>query len=496
MSTEHIKTFLRDLGLLVHVPAILFIPTFIVIVYFQEWYALPSFLVMAIVSLVLGQLLYASFKNNKKSFAPLSLPLVAVSWFLIPLLGSIPFYGVGLLEGANIGDAYKFADFGSAFFEAMSGFTSTGLSMLDKPHTLPHCLQWWRSISEWLGGIGVILLAAVLLDLNSENEALYEAEAMSWTIPDQNVNKTIKRIWSIYLGFTLLSIASFFIAGMSGWESVNHGLTAVCTGGFTITDDSFISYNPSIKIIAIIIMVMGALSFRIHYLMIFKKRIKTLMQLTEIKVFALAFLFFLILIILIDPSEAIIDIIFQVSSALGTCGFNSVHTQQLYVPVLFLLNIAMIIGGNSSSTTGGVKNNRIAWFFKGIKGLIDSFIIGPGVENRKKYYFNGIEVALEEAKEKIINSTFLIILWVLAIVVGVIISYIAEGDRYELHQILFDVSSAISNVGLSAGFTGHDMNVFSKWIFIFLMWLGRLEIYAVIFLLISPLLFLKNKKTF
>lgn len=494
MSAENIKTFLRDLGLLLHVPAILFIPTLFILAYFNEWFALPSFLVMACVSFVPGQLLYWVFKNSEKSYKPLSLPLVAVSWFLIPLIGSIPFYGVSFVEGVNIGDAIKFSEFTSALFEAMSGFTSTGLSMLEKPETIPHCLQWWRSISEWLGGMGVILVAVILLDLNTEDEALYEAEAMSWTIPESSVNKTMYRIWSIYIVFTIIAITSFKIAGMSGWESLNHGLTAVCTGGFTITSDSFISYNPSIKIIAIIIMIIGALSFRIHYLLIFKRSFKDLTQLTEIRLFSLAFAFFLLLAFLMDPSEEAIDVIFQVSSALGTCGFNSSDTATLYIPVLFLLNIAMIMGGNSSSTTGGVKNNRVAWVFKGVVGYIISFIKGPGIEHPHKYYFNGDEVEEEEAKEKIVNSSFLIIIWILAIFTGVIITYVAEGEKYDLHQIFFDVSSAISNVGLSAGMTGHEMNILSKWVFIFLMWIGRLEIYAVILLFITPLLFIKNKK--
>ncbi len=266
---------------------------------------------------------------------------------------------------------------------------------------------------------GCNLVALVILDLKTDNEALYEAEAMSWTIPESSVNKTMYRIWSIYIVFTIISIFTFYFAGMSGWEAINHGITAVCTGGFTITSDSFFSYNPAIKTIAIIIMIIGALSFRTHYPLIFKRRVMILTKLTEIRVFSLALIGFIILVILLQPSEAIIDMIFQVSSALGTCGFNSVETSKLYVPVIFLLNVAMILGGNSSSTTGGVKNNRVAWVYQGIKGYIKNFLKGPRVDHSEKFHFNDKEVPEDEAKGKIINSSFLIILWITIIITGV-----------------------------------------------------------------------------
>lgn len=493
MNFENFKTFLRDLGLLLHVPAILFVPLFVVIFVYKEWFALPSFLIMAIVSFLIGQILYQGFKKSHKSYEPLSLPLVALSWFLIPLIGTIPYVGVSIVEGVEIGEAIRFTDFSTAFFEAMSGFTSTGLSMLDNPGTIPRSLQFWRSLSEWIGGLGVIFLAVVLFELNSETKALYEAEAMSWTIPEKNVRKTMISIWSIYLIFTILAIFAFYFAGMPLWEAINHGLTAVCTGGFTITSDSFISYNSSIKIIAIVIMLIGALSFRIHYLLVFKRNIISIIKLTEMKFFALAFIVFLVIAFFFKTSTAEIDVLFQVASALGTCGFNSVETPNMMLAFIFLLNIAMIMGGNSSSTTGGVKSNRIIWILKGMKNTIISYIRRP-VKGEKYYYFNGEKIEEDEGNEKIANSSFIIILWIFAICIGVIIVYLVEGEKHALHQTLFDVTSALGNVGLSAGYSGFEMNVISKWVFIILMWIGRLEIFAVIMLLFAPFLFKSIKK--
>lgn len=493
MLSEPIKTFLRDLGLLLHIPAVLFIPTLFVIIHFEEYFALPGFLIMAMVSLFFGQLLYRSFKNNEKEKRKYSLAMVSLSWLIIPLLGAIPFYGISVSASEVIGEAEKFSDGTSAIFESMSGFTSTGLSMLDKPETIPHCLQWWRSVSEWLGGIGVIILAISVFDISTKANILYEAEAMNWIIDDSGLKKTIRAIWIIYILYTIGSILLFYLAGMPGWEAINHGLTAVCTGGFTIIGDSYISYNHYIKWIAIFIMFIGSLSFQIHYLLLFKRNFKKVVKLTELKVYGVILILIFLIINLLNSGEDFTDNIFQATSALGTCGFNSVETPSLPVPVIFLLSLAMIMGGNSSSTTGGLKTRKLVWIFKGIIKSFRNIWTREGSKTDHYLTFNEEEVKEEEAKEQILNSAYIFILWFTAITMGVLLTLIIEGDNYSMYQIFFDVSSALNNVGLSAGVTGYDMNRFTKWIFIVLMWIGRVEIYGCLLLIFSPFYFLRHR---
>lgn len=483
VSSEVKKSFFRDLGLLLHVPAFLTIPTLFVILYFKEYFALPSFLSMAVLSLVVGQVLYRLFRKSSKSGARTTLIMVALAWFLIPLFGSIPFYFIGNMEAGIVGDAINYSDFPSAFFESMSGFTSTGLSMLDRPDTIPHSLQWWRSLSEWLGGIGIILLAVNFFNFSSKMNTLYQAEAMNWTIGDSKLEETVRKIWIIYLALTIATIVAFYSAGMQVWEAINHGLTAISTGGFTMTPNSFISYNNVIKWIGIVVMITAALSFQIHYLFFIKFDIRRIIRLSEFKLFSVLLILLMVLVNVLNPAQSTVDNVFQTASAFGTCGFNSVDTVIMPLPVLFLFIIAMIFGGNATSTTGGLKTRRILWMFKGLmKSVRDS---GKEDENRSSVYFNGKEIKDRVAREQIKNAANIFVLWLSALAIGTFLILLTEGDEFSFLQILFDVSSALNNVGLSAGVNGNDMSAFSKSVFILLMWIGRLEIFACIILIYS-----------
>lgn len=491
ISSEIKKSFFRDLGLLLHVPALLLIPTLIVIFYFEEYFALPSFLGMGILSLLVGQVLYRVFRNSSKSLSRPTLMMVALAWFIIPLFGSIPFYFIGTLDPSLVGNATNFSNFASAFFESMSGLTSTGLSMLENPANIPHSLQWWRSLSEWLGGIGIILLVVGFFDFSSKMNTLYQAEAMNWTIEDGEIKKTIQKIWFIYSILTIVTVAFFYLFGMPLWEAINHGLTGVSTGGFTITADSFISYNFSIKIVAIIIMIVAAISFQAHYLILFKRDIKRLLRLSEFKLFLGFLIILMALSIILNPEMAAVDNIFQTASALGTCGFNSVETPNMPVPVLLLLVMAMNLGGNATSTTGGLKTRRILWIFKGLmKSVRDA---GKEDENKSPVFLNGKEMKDEVAREQIMNASTILILWICSLALGTFLIILTEGHRNSYYQILFDVSSALNNVGLSAGVNGNEMSVFSKGVFIVLMWIGRLEIFACIILIYT---FIKSRIPF
>lgn len=491
LSSEVIKSFFRDLGLLLHVPALLLIPTLGVIFYFKEYFALPSFLGMGALSLLVGQLLYRAFKNSNKSLPRPTLIMVALAWFIIPLFSSIPFYFIGSLDSSLVGDATKLSDFPSAFFESMSGLTSTGLSMLDNPQTIPHSLQWWRSLSEWLGGIGIILLVVGFFDFSSKMNTLYQAEAMNWTLEDGGTEKTIQKIWLIYLLLTIVTIVSFYVFGMPLWEAINHGLTGVSTGGFTITPNSFISYNPSLKIVAITVMIIAAISFQVHYFLLFKWEFKKVLRLSEFKLFSLLLIILIFLVLILNPEMRTIDNVFQTASAFGTCGFNSVKTPTMPVPVLLLLVIAMNFGGNATSTTGGLKTRRILWILKGlIKSVRDA---GREDENKSSVFINGKELRDEEAREQIMGASLIFMLWIGALAIGSFLITLTEGDRYSFYQIFFDVSSALNNVGLSAGVNGDEMSSFSKGVFIVLMWIGRLEIFACIILIYT---FLKSRIPF
>jgi trk system potassium uptake protein len=479
MQQKTTSSFLRDLGLFIQLPALLTLPTLVVIVVFNEWFALLSFGIMSVSCVITGQVLYRLNKKSEKTFSGSAFVLLSLSWFIIPVTGIIPFYGIALSDYNE--QTSIFLNLHSAFFESMSGYTGTGLTMVDKPHHLPHVLQWWRSVTEWIGGLGMIFITIAFLDTIHESKKLYASEAMKWTIDNENTRTTVKKIWLIYLLYTLISILAFWLSGMPVWEAINHGLVGISTGGFTVTPDSFVSYSTEIKITGVVIMLTGALSFKVHYLLLIRRDYKRIVRQSELSFFTLLFILFALLLLLLNPSAAFIDNIFQAASALGTCGFNSVNLETWPMPVLVLLMIPMLLGGNESSTTGGIKTSRLLWMLKWIKHSLMS-VLAPD-RQEKKFSFNKHPIDKNEALKEGRTAANLIFLHMASLVTGTLIILFLPDNRFELYEIFFDVTSAINNVGLSSGMTAHENHTGVKWVMIICMWIGRLEIQAVLILI-------------
>ena len=261
------KTILRDVGLFLHVPAIMALISLPVAILAGETYALLPFTVCAIASLTIGQILYRLAKCPKSSRLPYAMISAALGWLLLPLFGAIP-----ILMTAHATEQaldlsttiLRLQDPWNAIFEAYSGFTSTGLSMATNYSEIPRTLQWWRSLMQWVGGVGIIVLVISVLDPSTEPDRLYNAEGREQRI-GLTLNQTVKRIWWIYLIYTVGSIFLFRLVGMDWWAALNHGMTGIATGGFSVTEDSIANYSIAVKLAVIIVMILGAVSFSVHY---------------------------------------------------------------------------------------------------------------------------------------------------------------------------------------------------------------------------------------
>lgn len=211
-----IKTVLRDVGILLHIPGLMALITLPLCVLANELYAIGPFVLTAIVALGIGQLLCRVGSKAGRSNLRFALITVALSWILIPCLGAIPFGFIALhLAQTNAASptVLAFQDPWNALFEAVSGFTSTGLSVTLRPTELPYSLQWWRSFMEWIGGIGVIVLVLAILEPSTDAYQLYTAEGRQKLI-GLTVRETVRKIWWIYLIYTVLTIAWFYWMGM------------------------------------------------------------------------------------------------------------------------------------------------------------------------------------------------------------------------------------------------------------------------------------------
>jgi trk system potassium uptake protein TrkH len=485
------KTILRDVGLFLHVPGFMALLSLIVSLLWGEYYAILPFGLTILASLSLGQLLYRFRHGAAQARLRHAMITVALSWGLIPLLGAIPFLAIAdtLAENANPSlTILAFQQPGNAVFESFSGFTSTGLSMALDPAQLPHSLQWWRSLTEWVGGVGVIVLMLSLLQPATDAYNLYSAEGRSRRIA-LTVKATVRSIWWIYLIYTVASIFLLRIAGMPWWDALNHGLTGISTGGFSIKSGSLGAYAPAIQWAAMPIMIAGAISFPIHYRLLRWRQFAILWQDAQHRA----------LWILLSLGAGLLllenawsqqdwlwqDSLFQWASALGTCGFNTTGLRAWSPSAKLLLTLAMFVGGAAGSTVGGLKLNRFVALLQAIAWKFKRLLLKP--HQLLRYRLDSQVVSETEANRRLESVAVLALLWLLMLILGIFALLGAVSPIYTLSDVVFEATSALSSVGLSTGITHPDLAWSGKVVLILFMWMGRLEIIPVLLLLIVPL---------
>lgn len=488
--SPHLRTILRNVGLLLHVPGGMALVSLPVCLGFGEFYAVLPFLLTAIVSLGLGQLLYRLFYRAVGEMQHRHAILTAaLSWGLIPILGAIPF----LTMASNLAafpqtppTILLFQNPLNAIFEGFSGFTSTGLTMTLDSSQLPRSLQWWRSFMQWIGGAGVIVLtlSVALFSPDRKPQQLYQAEARQDKIAP-TVAATVRQIWKIYLLYTVLSVLLLDLVGMPWWAALNHGMTAIATGGFAITGESLQIYGPLVQGTIILIMITGALSFSTHDQLLRQRRWSSLWQ----NVYCRAFGFLLVLgtLILIlenywsQGSLTGLESVFQWTSALATCGFSTVQEQAWSPSARLLLSLGMTFGAVSGSTAGGLKINRIVILYKAVIWNFRQLDLKPHELMRYKI---GNQVLREaEANHWIKNAGILAVLWCMLLGLAALTLLHVVEPQYALTDVIFEAASALGNVGLSVGIANPDLHRVGKITLILLMWMGRLEIIPVLVLL-------------
>ncbi|MGB3512417.1 MAG: TrkH family potassium uptake protein [Microcoleaceae cyanobacterium] len=484
--TKFIKIILRDLGLFLHVPGVMALMSVIISVVSGEYYTIIPFIVTAIAALGIGQLLYRFCRHAEGSKIRHSMISVALAWGIIPVLGAIPFILIAN-HFAGMTDAsptiLNFQNPLNAIFEAFSGFTSAGLSVALKSSELPQSLQWWRSFMQWVGGVGVIVLIISLLEPSTDAYQLYNSEGRSQTI-GLTLRSTVKRIWWIYLLYTVASIMLLRIVGMPWWDALNHGMTGISTGGFSIKDESIGSYTPVIQLAVTLIMILGAISFPVHYQLLRKGRFSALWRSNEHQLLLILLVLGTGLLLLFNyfQTKAFlwVESIFQWASALGTCGFNTVDIKLWSQSSKLLLSLAMIVGGASGSTVGGLKMNRLLYLCKAVVWRFRRISLQP--HQMMRYELDNEVITEPEAARKIESAAILGFLWIITLTVGVFILLEVVTEDYSLTDVIFEAASALGSVGLSTGITHPNLHWVGKFVLILFMWMGRLEIIPVMVL--------------
>ena len=488
--TEDAKIILRDLGLIVQVVGSMALLSLPVALFFKEYYALLPLLITAGASSIFGLGAFWAFREAGETTLKQGMIIAAAGWLLVSLFGALPFYLIALELSSQPGTPQTvlyFAQPINAFFESVSGYTSTGLTMTLHPSELPRTLQWWRSFTEWIGGVGVIvLMLSIISGPGTRFWSLYYAEARQEKI-HPSIRSTVRTIWWIFILYTVGSLLLLWAVGMPWWDALNHAMTGIATGGFTVSDRSIAGYESLwIELALLPIMLGGAISFAIHYEFLRRRRLQALWEDHQTHWLLVLLLFGVLLLALenllrLEPLPAIRDAAFQFTSALTCTGFQTADIHGWSSTAKLLLTGGMIFGGAAGSTAGGIKVIRVVILIKGIGWRLRRLIAAPNVLVRFRVGRTVIDDG--EATRRIIDAALIITLWLFFLAVGVVILLHTVSGSFDLSDILFEVASAQGNVGLSTGITGPGMPLIAKLALCFNMWIGRLEIIPVLLLL-------------
>jgi trk/ktr system potassium uptake protein len=427
-----------------------------------------------------GFFLYYFTKNTSKEITKREgYIVVTLGWIVMSFFGALPFIFHGSIPSLT-----------DAFFETMSGFTTTGASILNDIEAVPHGLLFWRSLTQWLGGMGFIVLSlAILPILGIGGMQLFVAEVPGPTKDKihPRVRETAKRLWGIYVLFTVAEIILLLVGGMNFFDAVNHSLTTMATGGFSTKQASIAYYaSPFIQYVIIVFMFLAGMNFSLHYFLLHRE-FRQVGSNEEFKFYSFLLIAFTTIITIglltthsFGFETTFRDSLFQVVSIITTTGFVTVDYELWGVFYHALFFLMLFIGGSAGSTGGGVKAVRHLLLIKN-SALELRRLVHPRAVIPVRY--NNVSVS----KDIIFNIMAFLLFYLAIFVTGTIVMTLIGLDFLtamgSVATCLGNVGPGIAGVGPADNFA-HIPDI-GKWILSFLMVLGRLELFTVL-IIFSP----------
>lgn len=479
------RMIINAVGLVLRVEAALLLLPAVVGVIYGERQTWLAFLLSAAISLVLGMLPKLFIKpRNHVIYAKEGFIIVAFTWIMLSLVGAVPL----VLSGA----VTSYVD---AFFEIVSGFTTTGASVIPDVEALTHGALFWRSFTHWVGGMGIIVFVMAILPNVSERPIhILRAE-----MPGPTVGKLVPRIkdtalilYIIYIAMTLLEMLLLLFGDMSFFESLLHAFGTAGTGGFGLKRDSIASYSPYIQWVITAFMILFGINFNLYYLMLLRK-FKAAFSSSELWYFfgivlsATALIAWNIRHLFGGIQETVRTAAFQVASVISTTGYATADFNLWPNLSKYILFILMFIGGCAGSTAGGIKVSRIVLLFKLISNEVKRMLHPRSVSSLR---FEGKTVDGHTRKGV---SNYFLIYFVCLLAIFLALSF----EPFDFETNFTAAVTCFNNVGPGFGAVGPtggfgDYSAFAKIVLSFAMLLGRLEIFPIIIAL-APVSWARNK---
>lgn len=472
------RNIIRILGLLVSILSVTMLPPALVSLIYRDGGGVP-FLLGFFWCLITGLIAWYPNRDQKNDLrAREGFLIVVLFWTVLASFSAIPFM---LLDTPSLSVT-------DAFFESFSGLTTTGATILTKIDGLPHAVLWYRQQLQWLGGMGIIVLAvAVLPMLGVGGMQLYRAETPG-PVKDSKMTPriadTAKHLWYIYLTLTITCALAYYLAGMSAFDAICHSFSTIAIGGFSTHDASMGYFNsPLINLICVVFLIISGINFALHYAVVQSRSIRNYFYDPEFKVFiAIQIILTLICFIVLlgtgheDTMESALDsALFQAVSISTTAGFATTDFSAWPTLLPILLIFSSFIGGCAGSTGGGMKVVRIVLLYlQGLREL--NKLVHP------KAIFT-IKLGRKPLPDRVVEAVWGFFSAYAAVFVICMLLLLAAG--VDDITAFTAVAACLNNLGPGLGEVAANFSSlgdFSKWVLVVAMLFGRLEIFTLLVL--------------
>jgi trk system potassium uptake protein TrkH len=474
MSWRHL---LHVVGAVVAAVGVSMLSAAVVSVVYWEWSDVAMIVLAAAVTVGIGLALWRGFDRPGELTTREGFAAVGLAWTAMCLVGALPYLFTGSITNIT-----------NAVFETSAGFTTTGASVVPDPALLPHGIQFWRSLTQWIGGMGIIVLSVAILPLLGMGAVqLARAESPGPT-PDRltpRFSETAKRLWLIYVVFTAIEAALLWIGDMTLFEAVNHSLTTLSTGWYSTNAGSMGAFSAYSQWIVIAFMVIAGASFSLHYRAVRNPRLYW--KSAELRLYLAIMVIAATLIVIGTWGGGVLDVIrdavFTTTSIITTTGYGSADFG-LWAPALEIMIVGMMfIGGMAGSTSGSVKVYRLDVLYEASRSDVRRLIHPRGV-----FVTRVGKSAVPDTIVEAIQTFFL--LYMFAFMTGTFLLAIigSTGDpQLDAITTVSAVASSLGNVGPGLGLVGPTetylvVPALGKWLLAALMIVGRLEILPILIL--------------